>query len=169
MIRLGSLFFSLIFSIGSLIITSTASTVLYFLNKTEDKAKRSVTEIDRVYDKDFSVSLSKILDHAYRFIENPKTNKLTSKTRFEKFWVDADADADMFLISARLNAIAQCLEARDCDREELFSRFPDTAYEAIFFLREFVFLTDELERYNSAGDLEGWWMGSDEPLAEMRK
>jgi hypothetical protein len=153
-------------SVLSLIVTGFPSIAVYFVGREEDKVKRSVTEIDRVYDRDFNASLSKILDHAYRFIENEDTNKLVSKARFEKFWANADADTDMFLISSRLEAIAQCADAGYCNQEELFSRFPAAVYNAIYFLREFIFLNDDLEKYTP--DLEGWWGDSEyEFLADL--
>jgi hypothetical protein len=152
-----------ILSLATLIVTSIASTVVYFISLSDEKVNRSLTEIERIYDKDFDISLSKILDQAYGFMENDETKKLVSKERFEKFWAnvahaDADGDADMLLIGSRLKAIAQCADVGDCDREELFSRFPEPVYQAIFFLREFVFLNADLAKYADKGDLDGWWM-----------
>jgi hypothetical protein len=151
-----------ILSLATLIVTSAASTAVYFISRADDREKRSVTEISLIYDKDFASSLSKIPGQAYTFIETDKTNKLRSKPRFEKFWYDFNSDADMLLVSSRLKAVAQCAEVGDCDREELFSRFPEEVYQAIFFLREFVFLNDDLETYANKGDLEGWWLGDSE-------
>jgi hypothetical protein len=135
---------------------------IYIANRADDKAKRSVTEIERVYDRDFIVSLSKILDHAYKFIEDNTASKVGSKARFEKFWGEVNVDPDMLLLTSRLKAIAQCADVGDCDGEELFSRFPEAVYQAIFFLREFLFLNDDLTSYAKAGDLEGWWLGNRE-------
>jgi hypothetical protein len=81
--------------------------------------------------------------------------------RFEDFWATAtDTDADMLLIMSRMKSIGQCLDTRDCDRDEVFSRFPETIYQAIFFLRDYVFVNPKLEAESQGPGLEGWWFGN---------
>lgn len=119
----------------------SASTAAYFMNKADERARRSIAEVDRVYDKEFVASLAKIVGYAYTFIETKGNNKLDPKIRFERFWDGADADAEMLVVTSRLEALGQCLEAGECDRQEVFSRFPQSAYQAVFFLRDFVFIS----------------------------
>jgi hypothetical protein len=140
------------------IIAAIVAVYAYFVNKEDDRLKRSVVEIDRLYDQQFLDSLTKIVDHYYNFMDNPKNNTLSHKERFNKFWGERNHDLEMFQITSRLDSVVQCLKAQHCAQNEIFDRFPATVYQAIFFLRDFVFFSDDLGKPE---DTEGWWMGYD--------
>ncbi|MGE4049293.1 MAG: hypothetical protein AB7F35_30950 [Acetobacteraceae bacterium] len=141
--------------------TAGGSVASYFMSKADEQAKRSITEVDRIHDPAFANSLSKIMAHAYGFIESGKADvRRDRQARFEEFWFDADADADMLIIVTRLQSIEQCFESRDCNRTELLSRFPEAIYQAIFMLRDYVFVDDELAKIDQTAGLTGWWMGA---------
>src|SRR3954471_3633069 len=70
---------ALIFAVTS----SAASAYVYFANQADEKLKRSVVEVDRVYDRQFLDSLKILLENAYDFVEVPDNNALPHKDRFE--------------------------------------------------------------------------------------
>jgi hypothetical protein len=133
----------------------------FFIARHEDVEKRSVTEIDRLYDSQFIASLAKIVGKETAFIDAGKFNNDPVK-RFGEFWQEAgDTDADMLQISSRIKSVSQCLFARNCDRDEVFSRFPESTYQALFFLRDFIFADPQVVEGVEKGNVDGWWFGYD--------
>lgn len=124
---------------------------------------RSIEEVDRIFDPQFAASLSAILQTAYVFLEDSSTSALRGKERFELFWQRAgdDGDVDMMIIDSRLFSIAECLKTGVCQKDEVFSRFPSPIYQALFFLREFLFLPPQLEIETRLDLPNGWWLGTD--------
>src|SRR4051794_550215 len=82
--------------------TAIGSLGAYFITRADEQVKRSIAEVDRIYDPAFANSLSKIVAHGYAFIESGKADvKRDRRARFEEFWADADADADILIIVSR--------------------------------------------------------------------
>lgn len=142
--------------------------LVYTINKdfADDAGKtreRSIRETDRLFEPTFATSLSFVLDHAYDFLENDATARLKGKERFETFWnsFDTNVDQHMLILAARLQSVQDCIKRGDCDRREVYSRFPTAIYQALFFLREFVLLPQELWSAAPIDDPTGWWFGTD--------
>jgi hypothetical protein len=152
---------SIALSVVSLLATATLSLWLFYRGEGDVRVARSIEEIDRTYDPEFAVSLARVVDHAYDFLEDPALNGLPPQQRFERFWSDDAIDADMIVVNTRLNSIENCYNSDNCSKAEVLARFPDIVYQAVFFLRDFVFLTDELRRVNQDVGLSGWWLGPD--------
>lgn len=152
---------SLVLSILSLVATASLSVWLFYRQETDTKLTRSIKEIDWTYDREFVNSLSHVLSHAYQFTNDPKLNELPKTERFEAFWNTFADDADMIAIATRLGTIANCYRSDDCIPQELLSRFSDIVYESLFYVREFVFLDDDLAKVNQQTELYGWWLDKD--------
>lgn len=148
---------ALLVSCVSIVVTTGFSFFVYYADQRDEKTDRSIYEVNHVYSPEFMKSLTNILDVSYDFIENAAEKPESKKERFERFWQEVDNDGDMLIISSRLSSISACIDDGNCYREIVFSRFPESVYEAIYFLREFVFLDSEL---NAAETLDGWWLGA---------
>jgi hypothetical protein len=143
----------------SFVISSVSGLVVWSWNESNKKIERSIAEVNAFYEQSFAISLGKVVKSAYNFYDDPTLSRLKGVERFEKFWYEADADPEMLVITSRLGAITNCIRSGACDREAVFSRFPDTIYQALFYLREFIFLDDELDERAEKIGLNGWWFG----------
>lgn len=134
---------------------------VFYSARQDQRITRSITEVDRVFDQAFTAGVSKLLAAHYRFVTDPVAISLPPKERFEAFWRQADADAEMLQLAFRVSSIEGCVTRDRCDVEEVFSRFPDVLYQILFRLRDVLVLDDELERHESEKDLVGWWLDED--------
>ena len=154
---------SLVLSVLSLAASAFLTVWLFHLSQEDARVARTIEEIERTYDPEFAASLTRVLDRAYGFLEDPGNATLSPGERFDRFWGSAgtEVDTDMFVLTTRLDSIENCFTGGDCSRDEMLERFPDLVYQAMFFLRDFIFLDDETSRKAQASGVDGWWMDSD--------
>ena len=130
------------------------------VERNRQKLNRSIEEVNRIYDPVFAERLSRILDESYEFYES-ELNTLSGSKRFEAFWNSVDeskGNVAMMIIQGRLQSIVDCLLRNECNAELIFSKFPSPIYQALVFLREFIFLP---QAQSGSMQLNGWWLDDD--------
>ena len=126
-----------------------------------DRMNRSTEEVQRLYSTDFSDGLSELLVYSHEFIGQEGSSRLRTKQRYHEFWQDYGDDSGMLVVYSVLKSIVACQQSDRCDVETMYAYFPETIYQALFFLREFLFpdptIVDAI--YNEG--IDGWDFGAD--------